>query len=379
MKETSDSGRMIELDGVRGIAALLVVYQHLFLMWIPSTSGPLFWLKTASGMAWTGVTLFFVLSGFLIGGILLRNQNTANYFQVFYTRRAFRILPLYYFLLAVYFFIRYFTSIGRTASFEPSRVPEWSYLALIQNLPMAIFGDNGAPVLAVTWSVTLEEQFYLFFPPLIRFTPARWHLPMLGAMTLVGPALRCFFPSPPSVSLSIEAFFIGAILAYFYINRPQVFASKKWRAFIAVIFLFSAFGMALVAIGKHFGPFRDTILTVFWTAVLWLVISLVKTPWTALFRAKPLRWVGSISYGVYLFHVLIYHVVFLLIYNRWPFLSAGWHGVMLAVLSFLITLIFAWISYRFVERHLIQIGQRAKYSSQVSEAAPLPTTTLNEN
>ena len=98
----ADAARWLELDGVRGLAALLVVYVHLFLRWVPPTPKPVFWLRTLSGMSWTGVDLFFILSGFLIGGILLRNRESENYYSVFYLRRGFRILPLYFALLAIF-------------------------------------------------------------------------------------------------------------------------------------------------------------------------------------------------------------------------------------------------------------------------------------
>ncbi|HEY6147858.1 MAG TPA: acyltransferase, partial [Thermoanaerobaculia bacterium] len=99
----SDRDRRIEsLDGIRGVAVLLVVSLHYFYYLAPSAS----WLPLLKKMrfplalSWTGVDLFFVLSGFLIGGILLDNRDSSNYFRVFYARRALRILPLYLFMLA---------------------------------------------------------------------------------------------------------------------------------------------------------------------------------------------------------------------------------------------------------------------------------------
>lgn len=87
--------RIPELDGVRGMAALMVVYQHLFLRFVPGDNFVIFWLRTLSGSAWTGVHLFFILSAFLITRILLREKNSSNYLKTFFTRRALRIIPLF--------------------------------------------------------------------------------------------------------------------------------------------------------------------------------------------------------------------------------------------------------------------------------------------
>jgi peptidoglycan/LPS O-acetylase OafA/YrhL len=89
--------RISQLDGVRGVAILLVLVYHYFTCQIIAEPGTLFsYLKRATSLTWSGVDLFFVLSGFLIAGILLDHRNTANYFRVFYLRRACRILPLHF-------------------------------------------------------------------------------------------------------------------------------------------------------------------------------------------------------------------------------------------------------------------------------------------
>src|ERR1700731_3519067 len=93
---TSLSGRIPELDGIRGIAIAMVVVYHFFLLPIQAPPAALLsYVKAAGRLAWSGVDLFFVLSGFLIGGILLDARDSLNYFQVFYTRRFFRIVPIY--------------------------------------------------------------------------------------------------------------------------------------------------------------------------------------------------------------------------------------------------------------------------------------------
>lgn len=361
MKETKNDSRVPEFDGVRGLAALLVVYQHMFLMWIPAPNSIIFWLRTATSISQTGVVLFFVVSGFLIGGSLLRNRDATNYFQVFHARRVSRIFPPYYFLLAVYFVILYITPIGNSPSFDSRRVPEWSYALLVQNLPMAILGDSGGPVMAITWSIALQEQFYLFVPFLIRFAPTHRHLLLLCLLAITGPVVRCVMPPAPT-AVAIEALFSGVILAYAQINSPWIFSTKRWLTFASALFFVSACGLAVTLAGKNLGPFREIVFTVFWTTFLWLVIGHSGKRWTAVFRTRLLREVGIISYGVYLFHTLIYHAIFLVVAGREPTSAAGSFGLLLAILSFAATLVFASCSYHFVEQRFIRIGQRFKYS-----------------
>ncbi|MFN7140591.1 MAG: acyltransferase family protein, partial [Limisphaerales bacterium] len=88
--------RIPELDGIRGIAILLVVLAHYFVLPVGPGFAAANFLGTFFGLAWSGVDLFFVLSGFLIGGILLDAKASNNFFKVFYTRRVCRIFPLYF-------------------------------------------------------------------------------------------------------------------------------------------------------------------------------------------------------------------------------------------------------------------------------------------
>src|SRR5579863_7722584 len=91
--------RLPELDGIRGMAIIIVLLNHAFS--VPERH--IAWLERTFAMGWSGVDLFFVLSGFLIGGILIDAKGSPNYFKTFYARRAFRILPLYYAWIGGYF------------------------------------------------------------------------------------------------------------------------------------------------------------------------------------------------------------------------------------------------------------------------------------
>lgn len=120
-----------ELDGVRAIAALMVMVFHFFL-YLKTSVPTLLVIKKLTGIGQTGVSLFFVLSGFLITRILLKTKNNEHYFKSFYIRRAIRIFPLYYFFLAIYFFL---IPIIKNTSFIPFN-EQFYFWVYLDNIPM---------------------------------------------------------------------------------------------------------------------------------------------------------------------------------------------------------------------------------------------------
>ena len=163
--------RIEELDGIRGIAILMVLIWHLIgtrLFWVKEEH-ILFPLKEWLKVGRTGVDLFFVLSGFLIGGIILDNYRKSNFLKVFWIRRCCRILPVLYLTVFAYF-VSFNLLDHKTypALFSPT-LPIWSYLTFTQNIFMAIEKHLGAKFLSVTWSLAIEEQFYIVAPLLSIF------------------------------------------------------------------------------------------------------------------------------------------------------------------------------------------------------------------
>ena len=174
--------RIPELDGLRGMAILLVLIWHYFVN-VVGIEGDTFISHVARrlSLTWSGVDLFFVLSGFLIGGILIDNKEATNYFKVFYIRRTCRIFPLYFSWIALFLVL----TTAFSSSFSPSirdvfsnPLPIWSYLSFTQNIVMSLKGIWGPPWFGITWSLAIEEQFYLLLPLMIRFAP-RNRLPYL--------------------------------------------------------------------------------------------------------------------------------------------------------------------------------------------------------
>jgi peptidoglycan/LPS O-acetylase OafA/YrhL len=165
--------RIPELDGLRGLAILLVVICHY--VGDADHAGLGYWphhFLSALSVGWSGVDLFFVLSGFLIGGILLDSRNSSQYFKTFYVRRIHRILPIYYAWIAIYVLIvgaNIYLARGRSAvtGQELRVVPV--YFFFLQNM---IYSPSPFQWkwFAVTWSLAVEEQFYLLAPPAPSFS-----------------------------------------------------------------------------------------------------------------------------------------------------------------------------------------------------------------
>ena len=154
--------RIPQLDAVRGLAILVVMMHNISLKY------PLLHSQQLFNNGWMGVDLFFVLSGFLITGILVDTNRSDSYFKNFYVRRCLRIWPLYYSLLFFMFVIVRFLSRSQFQIVLQTSSPWWAFPLYLQNFLLPI-STNAAGPLGVTWSLAIEEQFYLIWPLLLRF------------------------------------------------------------------------------------------------------------------------------------------------------------------------------------------------------------------
>src|SRR5580704_18831604 len=200
-RETRQTARIPELDGLRGVAISLVVVFHSFYYSPPPGHHPtglirstFVFLERFFAIGWTGVDLFFVLSGFLIGGILLDVRASPNYFKTFYIRRFFRIVPLYYlwlFCLIALVFLGDSFFPSQTQSTQPAIDWQiWAHFLFLQNLWSNHYSTLAGWWLAVTWSLAIEEQFYLAAPFLVRFLSRQYLIIFLSFVILAAPCCR---------------------------------------------------------------------------------------------------------------------------------------------------------------------------------------------
>jgi peptidoglycan/LPS O-acetylase OafA/YrhL len=372
--------RALELDGIRGLAIALVLVWHYFTLMVRAPEGS--WLrlaKAATQLTWSGVDLFFVLSGFLLGGILLENRESPSYFKAFYLRRVFRILPVYILLMISFAVLNGLSQGRRNAGIRhmiDRPMPLWSYLTFTQNFTMASEGHVGAPALSVTWSLAVEEQFYLFLPLLIRFVPLRWLRTVLALLVLAAPVFRLLLwseamPDPRIAGFMMapargDSLLLGALLALAVRHPGFAKAFTRYRTAIGCVFLVLLAGMVGMAIWPR--PLIDIVIHVaghFWIALFYgtLILWVAARPSSALgavMRFPALRALGLVSYAVYLFHMPVLGSVFAW-YRRRPPSLRGTGDVMLIVASLGITLTLAMLSWYFLEKPLLRIGHRFKY------------------
>jgi peptidoglycan/LPS O-acetylase OafA/YrhL len=280
---------ILELDGIRGIAILLVMIGHSW--------------PRLSLLAVSGVGLFFVLSGFLITRILVSNVGKPHYFRNFYTRRALRIWPLYYLILGITFLTPIF-------SFSHIEFPAYRFLLYIQNFWSL---DKAPPILGTTWSLVIEEQFYLVWPLLILFcrTPRRvWWMAMF--LIAITPAIRInyYLAGVDSYSLTLgrlDGLATGAALAVLTMYWPG--NSERRSKLIAICLTISISLLPLLHFTFFRKAFKDTTTNLFFGCLLSFSVYWSGSRGTRILRTVVLRFFGKISYCAYLVHLaLIYRL-----------------------------------------------------------------------
>src|SRR5215831_14117596 len=175
--------RIPQLDSIRGIAILVVMLQNY------SGKYPFLYLDRLFANGWMGVDLFFVLSGFLITGILVDTKHSEGYFKNFYARRCLRIWPLYYSLLLFMFVAVPFVHPAEARTVFDRSSPWWAYPLFLQNF-LVPSPTNATGPLAVTWSLAIEEQFYLLWPWVVRYCSSVQVRRIAIAVLCASPLLR---------------------------------------------------------------------------------------------------------------------------------------------------------------------------------------------
>ncbi len=186
------------IDGLRGIAILMVISWHYVHVGLARSAVEdngfiIRVIGFVTMFSWSGVDLFFVLSGFLIGGISMDNRNSMSFFKTFYIRRILRILPLYFIFIFIFYIAIYINMGNFGPGFEwlfRSPFPIWSYVTFTQNFFMSVARDFGPNWAGVSWSLAIEEQFYLLLPLIVRAVKPRY-IPMICIVFIIlAPACR---------------------------------------------------------------------------------------------------------------------------------------------------------------------------------------------
>jgi peptidoglycan/LPS O-acetylase OafA/YrhL len=364
------------LDGLRGIAILLVLLHHFTILEPASEADA--WLANVALIGWSGVDLFFVLSGFLITGILIDARDSDRYFTSFYARRTLRIFPLYYlvvFLSMVVLpqFPRWHDLLAGAGAPE-EQLPYWLYLT---NFAVAERDRFLHGVLDIAWSLAIEEQFYIVWAVVVWLCPSRALGWMCGALVIAAPVARFIALANNASAISVyvlpiyraDALATGALLAWL-VRRHGV---APLRALAAPIGLAAAAGVVIVCLidgeswwwGETMQRFGYSLLALTGAGMLAAAVTRpADSIWPRLLSVGWLRSFGKYSYCLYLIHLPVMRSVreFVLAPEQFAMFGSPWAGQALFYgLATAPAFAIAWLSWRVFEAPILRLKSRFPY------------------
>lgn len=362
--------RIPELDGLRALAALSVFMFHAFGIAAIARF-------TRSG--WIGVDLFFVISGYLITTILLGMRGAPHYFKNFYMRRTLRIFPPYYLFFLICLLaavaIRSYHVSGRLwltfALYGTSlaAVQPWYYAAL-SHLPWSV------RAIEVTWSLSIEEIFYLIWAPAVRFLKRTYLLVFVCAVIVLAPAIRGYLHNPDGQRMEyyffpsrMDTLAFGALLA---LSRDVHwrFRVPGWSVVASLAAMGSALWFPDDPQGKAvFAVFGYTLIAVTMTLILAFVLDRTGSNNLVcrVLRSRPLVWVGTVSYMFYLLHVMVIRI-----FAESPLLTshrALGRGLQITG-SLAATLALSALSWKYFESPILRLKSRFESSPRIGKKEP---------
>jgi peptidoglycan/LPS O-acetylase OafA/YrhL len=358
--------RITELDAIRGLAALTIVFFHL-------------WLDRF-GILGSAVDLFFVLSGYLITTIILNNTLDDRFLVSFYIRRGLRIWPIYYLVLLALVFVYPLLPTRETLAELPF------YLTFTQEIPryQPASGPTFPSAFRHTWSLAIEEQFYLIWPPLLWWLGKR-RLPRI-AIALVGLAVAARTLNFSSFILitHCDGLALGGLLAGILRDLDRGSGSAlRLRSGMAAMAAGSATILgaliALPMLSRAIEPaivpavivigLKPLALNALFFAIVGLIVLHAGNRSLAWLRDRRLVYLGTISYGIYLYHHFIFEIWKL--YER----HYGWPSNMLCDFVKLgASIALAALSWKFIEQPVLLLKHRFGYKGAASRPSRVRTT-----
>jgi len=370
--------RMPPLDGLRGLAILLVMLFHYGTM---LDSHDLFQrgLMFVARLGWTGVDLFFVLSGFLITGILLDSREADNYFSSFYARRVLRIFPAYYFGLLVAFFVLPIIFPAMASPLPRERV--W-YFAYGQNWIGVLVDGRRQELIARFWSLAIEEQFYIIWPWIVyRNTTGRIIRIAIGA-SLFSVVLR-FSLLAANVSTEVvyrnsftrmDALLIGALLACLLRDPSRLtllrrYAKWAWIAPVVVLEIVRETARPFSYQAPGVQKLGYTLIALSYGALVGGSVLTMgsRSIFQRFFCSGVMRMFGKYSYAAYIWHPFVSAVMLKIERES---LHGQWRGIVNIPLMVAGTLLVSMASYGLIERPFLMLKGRfrARFSTPPEKA-----------
>ena len=356
------------LDGIRGLAVLWVMLFHMGM--VPAVGLAAKAWQAFSLVGGLGVDIFFALSGFLITGILQRTKALPHYFRNFYARRALRIFPLYY---AMVFFslivLPHLTHVRDTKFDAVYRDSIWYWLHL-SNFAIARRGAFTHGILDVSWSLSIEEQFYLAWPLIVWLTRERWLYAIAVVLIAVSWISRILLTTQGASPVAIytltycrlDALAIGAATALF-VRRSSEADIRTWAVPFSIAACVVAVSMVSLCMlhSLHWLTLTITSTSVALATAAMIVSSLAwRVGWVARgLSVAPLTLLGRFSYGMYLMHYPIAAVLRVAVLERHtvPLVFGSSLPAQLAfeLLAIAATFAAAWLSWHLYEKPFLSL------------------------
>lgn len=359
---------MPRLDGLRGLAILWVIFHNAGMKEVDTSEGMIIKLiELIASTGWIGVQLFFVLSGFLITGILLDGRGSKRQLPNFYMRRILRIFPLYYIFLILVFVV--IPTAGLMPDWlESSHDKQLWYWLYIINWTQPFFDELA---FGHFWSLAIEEQFYIFWPLLVVFLRLRTLVFICMGLVVSAPLIRLFMiQSYPDIASDIaytftiarwDALAIGGLLAIAVRNQNAFEKINAYSLRIVILLLICVSAQILVnhefaPVSGHWGAINQSIAAVLSAALIFNSLSstgVLTKSLSFLFSSNFLRLLGKYSYSMYIVHIPIKFIWFSTFafdpsqYHRWEHL-----GVLLLnfIAIFLLTLAVSIATWYLIEK-----------------------------
>jgi peptidoglycan/LPS O-acetylase OafA/YrhL len=367
------------LDGVRGLAVSMVLVFHFFGQMEPTTrlEKALCWVTQTGAF---GVELFFVLSGFLITGILYdssqRGQRGA-YFRNFYMRRVLRIFPLYYLVLVALFLVAPLIPPLRGPDLDFMRQHQgWAWLYGV-NVYIALHGDWALRYIDHFWSLCIEEHFYLVWPLVVWLMAGRATVLMWVSLSTSFAAIAArlvgniaglnWWATYVLTPFRLDGLALGAFLAMLArqpggMDRIQRMLPRV-AAFIGAGIVASFVWVLLNRRGlPAIYTIRVTLIMMLLAALLmWALVAPEGALVSRFFRSRPMTFLGTYSYGLYVYH---HFLSYYMMHRRTEFVVARWVGshlwgaLLQAIAGSLVSLGIAYASYELVEKRFLGLKRR---------------------
>lgn len=389
--QKSDGDHVPALDGIRGLAILAVMIYHQTVMTSDTAADQVARRVAESG--WCGVDLFFVLSGFLITGILLEAKGSPHYLRNFYARRVLRIFPLYYAVLIFSVGLLPLIPHPKAANFGRIAGEEGWYFAYLQNYVMALRERVGRGafqhgILDVTWSLAIEEQFYIVWPFVVLLLRPRALLRLCVAVVASSLALRiaAFAWDWPAISVYVatptrlDGLAAGAFCAVAVRQAGGVARLLPWCRALGIVSGIALLAVWLAPNGYSYESHLTatvgyTLLAVCFAAGLLLAVGAGPgTLVNAALTTRLLRAFGKYSYAMYLFHLPLRAVVRDTVFgpNRFPTVAGSQlpGQLIFYVVSTALTLLAGWLSWNLFEKQILKL--KRFFPRRESRPAPQP-------